>query len=186
MSTSKLDSTLIVSTMEYRQLNQVTIKNKYPLPWIDELFDHLQGARYFSKIDLRPVYHQLQVGGTNIPQTTFRTHYGQYEFLVVPFGLTNALTTFMGTMNQIFKPYLDRFVVVFIDDILIYSKAKEKHGEHLHTSLQLLWDNQLYAKLSKYDFWLEQVAFLGCTNGRQRILTCYFCENGFILVVNTS
>ena len=147
--------------IDYRQLNQVTVKNKYPLPRIDELFDQLQGAQFFSKIDLRSGYHQLRVRGEDVPKTAFRTRYGHFEFLVMPFGLTNAPAVFMALMNKIFTPYLDQFVVVFIDDVLVYSKSKEEHEHQLRTSLQLLKDNQLYAKLSKCEFWLEQVSFLG-------------------------
>ena len=147
--------------IDYRQLNQVTIKNKYPLPRIDELFDQLQGVKYFSKIDLRSGSHQLRVREEDIPKTALQSRYGHYEFLVMPFGLTNAPTAFVALLNQVFQPYLDKFVVVFIDDILIYSKERRENGEHLCTSLQLLRANQLYAKLSKCDFLLEQVTFLG-------------------------
>eukprot|EP00268_Persea_americana_P054813 TRINITY_DN6322_c0_g1_i1.p1 TRINITY_DN6322_c0_g1~~TRINITY_DN6322_c0_g1_i1.p1 ORF type:complete len:1140 (-),score=111.45 TRINITY_DN6322_c0_g1_i1:645-4064(-) len=156
----KKDGTLRMC-IDYRQLNQVTIKNKYPLPCIDELFDQLQGVKYFSKIDLRSGSHQLRVREEDIPKTALQSRYGHYEFLVMPFGLTNAPTAFVALLNQVFQPYLDKFVVVFIDDILIYSKERRENGEHLCTSLQLLRANQLYAKLSKCDFLLEQVTFLG-------------------------
>ena len=147
--------------IDYRQLNKVTIKNRYPLPKIDDLFDQLQGATHFSKIDLRSGYHQLKIRREDIPKTAFRTRYGHYEFLVLPFGLTNAPAVFMDLMNRVFKPYLDKFVVVFIDDILIYSKSHVEHGEHLRIVLQTLRTHQLYAKLSKCEFWLNSVSFLG-------------------------
>ncbi|KAH0689359.1 hypothetical protein KY289_016717 [Solanum tuberosum] len=147
--------------IDYRQLNKVTIKNKYPLPMIDDLFDQLQGASCFSKIDLRSGYHQLKVREYDIPKTAFRTRYGHYEFLVMSFGLTNAPATFMDLMNRVFKPYLDMFVIVFIDDILIYSRNEEDHASHLRIVLQTLKDRELYVKFSKCEFWLEFVAFLG-------------------------
>lgn len=155
---------------DYRQLNKVTIKNKYPLQRIDELFEQLEGARHFSKIDLLSRYHHLQIKGEVVHKTTFRTCYGHYEFLVMPFGLTNAQASFMELMNKIFQPYLDQFVVVFVEDILIYSKSKVEHEEHLKTSLQLLREHKLYAKLSKCEFWLRQVAFLGHVVSEKRIL----------------
>ncbi|KAG8472900.1 hypothetical protein CXB51_034785 [Gossypium anomalum] len=147
--------------IDYRQLNKVTIKNKYPLPRIDDLFDQLKGASVFSKIDLRSGYYQLRVRDSDIPKTAFRTRYGHYEFLVIPFGLTNAPAVFMDLMNRIFRPYLDRFVVVFIDDILVYSRNETEHAEHLRLVLRILQDKQLYAKFSKCEFWLREVSFLG-------------------------
>ena len=147
--------------VDYRQLNKVTIKNRYPLPRIDDLMDQLVGACVFSKIDLRSGYHQIRVKPEDVPKTAFRTRYGHYEYLVMPFGVTNAPGVFMDYMNRIFHPYLDSFVVVFIDDILVYSKTREEHEEHLRVVLQTLKDNRLYAKLSKCDFWLEEVSFLG-------------------------
>ena len=127
----------------------MTVRNKYPLPRIDDLFDQLQGARVFSKIDLRSGYHQLKIKVADVPKTAFRTRYGHYEFLVMPFGLTNAPAAFMDLMNRVFKPYLDTFVIVFIDDILVYSRSKKEHAEHLKIMLQTLRDKQLYAKFSK-------------------------------------
>nr|KYP72694.1 Transposon Ty3-I Gag-Pol polyprotein [Cajanus cajan] len=147
--------------VDYRQLNKFTIKNKYPLPRIDDLMDQLRGATVFSKIDLRSGYHQIKVKAEDIQKTAFRTMYGHYEYQVMPFGVTNAPAVFMDYMNRIFRPYLDHFVVVFIDDILIYSRTHEEHEEHLQTILQILKDKQLYAKLSKCEFWLEEVKFLG-------------------------
>ncbi|XP_038975755.1 uncharacterized protein LOC120106774 [Phoenix dactylifera] len=147
--------------IDYRELNKVIVKNKYPLPWIDDLFDQLQGAQVFSKIDLRSGYHQLKILADDVPKTAFRTRYGHYEFLVIPFGLTNAPAAFMDLMNRVFKQYLDQFVIIFIDDILIYSKSKEEHEDHLRVVLQILQENRLYAKLSKCDFWLDSIAFLG-------------------------
>ena len=113
--------------VDYRQLNKMTVKNKYPLPMIDDFFDQLRGASVFSKIDLRSGYHQLRIKDTNVHKTTFRTWYGHYEFLVMPFGLTNASSAFMDLINHVFRPYVDQFVVVFIDDILVYSKDRENH-----------------------------------------------------------
>jgi hypothetical protein len=146
--------------VDYRRLNRVTVKNKYPLPRIDDLFDQLKGARYFSKIDLRSGYHQMRVREEDIPKTAFSTRYGHFEFVVMPFGLTNAPATFMDLMNRIFKKYLDQFVVVFVDDILVYSKTREEHEEHLQIDLQILRENQLFSKLEKCEFWLEVVKFL--------------------------
>src|SRR5688500_8501287 len=122
--------------IDNRQLNKVTVKNRYPLPRIDDLFDQLQGASYFSKINLHSGYHQLRVRDCDIPKTTFRTRYDHFEFLVISFGLTNAPAIFMDLMNHIFKPLLDMFVVVFIDDILVYSRNKEDHEGHLRVVLQ--------------------------------------------------
>ncbi|KAJ9544597.1 hypothetical protein OSB04_024304 [Centaurea solstitialis] len=147
--------------IDYRELNKITIKNRYPLPRIDDLFDQLQGATYFSKIDLRSGYHQMRVREEDIAKTAFRTRYGHYEFLVMPFGLTNAPADFMDLMNRVCRPYLDKFVIVFIDDILIYSQSKEDHEQHLRLILELLKAEKLYAKFSKCEFWIREVHFLG-------------------------
>ncbi|GJZ33762.1 putative nucleotidyltransferase, ribonuclease H [Tanacetum coccineum] len=147
--------------IDYRELNKLTIKNRYPLPRIDDLFDQLQGSSVYSKIDLRSSYHQLRVREEDIPKTAFRTRYGHYEFQVMPFGLTNAPAVFMDLMNRVCKPYLDKFVIVFIDDILIYSRDKEEHANHLRIILELLRKEKLYAKFSKCDFWIHIVQFLG-------------------------
>nr|AAN16328.1 putative polyprotein [Oryza sativa Japonica Group]AAP52669.1 retrotransposon protein, putative, Ty3-gypsy subclass [Oryza sativa Japonica Group] len=147
--------------VDYRALNDVTIKNKYPLPRIDDLFDQLKGATVFSKIDLRSGYHQLRIKEEDIPKTAFTTRYGLFECIVMSFGLTNAPAFFMNLMNKVFMEYLDKFVVVFIDDILIYSRTKEEHEEHLRLALEKLREHQLYAKFSKCEFWLSEVKFLG-------------------------
>ncbi|XP_051136691.1 uncharacterized protein LOC127255262 [Andrographis paniculata] len=136
-------------------------QNKYPLPRIDDLYDQLRGASIFSKIDLRSGYYQLRIAEHDIPKIAFRTTYGHYEFTVMSFGLTNAPAAFMELMNQIFQPYLDQFVVIFIDDILVYSSDKKKHAKHLRVTLNTLCARKLYAKLSKCEFWLKNVAFLG-------------------------
>jgi hypothetical protein len=149
--------------VDYRSLNDVTVKNKYPLPRIEDLFDQMRGARVFSKTDLRSGYHQIKVRPSGIPKTDFSTRYGLYEFTVMSFGLTNAPTYFMDLKNKVFMEYLDRFVVVFIDDILIYSKSESDHEEHLRLVLQKLRDNQHYAKYSKCEFWIDEVSFLGHT-----------------------
>jgi hypothetical protein len=147
--------------VDYRSLNEVTIKNKYSLPRIEDLFDQMKGASVFSKIDLRLGYHQLKIRESDIPKTTFRTRYGLYEYTVMSFGLTNAPAYFMYLMNKVFMEYLDRFVVVFIDDILIFSKTMEEHEEHLILVLEKLRSNQLYAKFRKCEFWLTEVTVLG-------------------------
>ncbi|GKD62699.1 putative reverse transcriptase domain-containing protein [Tanacetum coccineum] len=146
--------------IDYRELNKLTVKNRYPLPRINDLFDQLQGSSVYSKIDLQSGYHQLRVREEDIPKTTFRTHYGHYEFQVMPFGLTNTPAVFMDLMNRVCKPYLDKFVIVFIDDILIYSKKKKEHEEHLKAILELLKKEELYAKFSKCKFWIPKVQFL--------------------------
>nr|CAD1831535.1 unnamed protein product [Ananas comosus var. bracteatus] len=145
----------------YRELNKVTVKNKYPLPMIDDLFDQLQGSRVYSKIDLQSGYHQLEIRPKDVHKTAYRTRSGHYEFTVMPFGLTNAPTAFMDLMNRVFRPLLDRCVVVFIDDVLVYSQSQEEHEEHLRTVLEIIRKEKLYAKLKKREFWLSEVTFLG-------------------------
>src|SRR4051812_30505244 len=147
--------------VDYRPLNLAMIKNKYPLPRINDLYDQLAGSSVFSKIDLRTGYHQLKIRAEDIPKTAFTTRYGLHEYTVMSFGLTNAPTYFMNITNKIFMDFLDKFVVVFIDDILIYSKSKEEHELHLTTILGTLREHQLYAKFSKCEFWLREVGFLG-------------------------
>ncbi|KAL0556737.1 hypothetical protein IC582_005253 [Cucumis melo] len=155
----KKDGSMLLC-MDYRELNKVTIKNKYPLPRIDDLFDQLPGATVFSKINLRSGYHQLRIKDTDIPKITFRSRYGHYEFIVMSFSLTNAPTVFMDLMNKVFRDFLDTFVIVFIADILIYSKTEAEHEEHLCMVVETLRANKLYVKFSKYEFWLKQVSFL--------------------------
>jgi hypothetical protein len=147
--------------VDYRDLNAVTIKNKHPLPRIEDLFDQLQGACVFSKIDLRSGYHQLRIHPEDIPKMAFTCKYGLYEYTVMSFGLTNAPAFFMHLMNKVFMDYLDTFVVIFIDDILIYSESEAEHEKHLRLVLQRLREHKLYAKLSKCEFWIDEVPFLG-------------------------
>ncbi|GJT66262.1 putative nucleotidyltransferase, ribonuclease H [Tanacetum coccineum] len=147
--------------IDYRELNRVTIKNHYPLPRIDDLFDQLQGSQYFSKIDLRFSYHQLRVYEADIPKTALRTRYKHFEFTIVPFKSTSTPTVFRDLMNSVCKPYLDKFVIIFIDNILIYSKSKEEHEAHLRLILELLKKEKLFCKLSKCEFLLREVCFLG-------------------------
>ncbi|KAE8773078.1 putative polyprotein [Hordeum vulgare] len=146
--------------VDYHYLNEVTIKNKYPLPMVNDLFDQLEGATVFSKIDLRSGYHQLKIREQDIPKTAFTTRYRLYEYTVMSFGLTNAPAYFMNMMNKVFMEFLDKFVVVFNDDILVFSKNKQEHEVHLHLVLEKLREHQLYAKFSKCEFWLDEVAFL--------------------------
>nr|GFA14873.1 putative reverse transcriptase domain-containing protein [Tanacetum cinerariifolium] len=146
--------------IDYRELNKLTVRNRYPLPRIDDLFDQIQGSSVYSNIDLRSGYHQLRVREEDIPKTAFRTRYGHYEFQVMPFGLTNAPAVFMDLMNRVCKPYLDKFVIVFIDNILIYSKDEKELEEHLKAILELHKKEELYAKFSKCEFWIPKVQFL--------------------------
>ena len=159
----KKDKTLRLF-IDYRHLNMVTIKNQYPIPRIDDLFDQLRGARVYSKIDLHTGYHQLRVRKADIPKIAFRTRYGHFEFIVMPFELTNAPTAFMDLMHRVFQPSLYQFVVVFVGDILIYShlqeiysQLEEEHKDHLRIVLQALIEHQLYSKFNKCKFWLTKV-----------------------------
>ena len=147
--------------VDYRALNKITIKNRYPLLRIDELLDKLVNAKYFTKIDLRSGYHQIRIKKEDTQKTAFRTRYGHYEFLVMPFGLTNAPATFMTLMNDIFHEYLDKFVVIYLDDILVYSHTKEDHIDHLRVVLQTLRKHTLYGKITKCEFMKTRVEYLG-------------------------
>ncbi|GJZ23829.1 putative reverse transcriptase domain-containing protein [Tanacetum coccineum] len=159
--------------IDYRELNKLTVKNRYPLPRIDDLFDQLQGSSVYSKIDLRSGYHQLRVCEEDISKTSFRTRYGHYEFQVMLFGLTNAPAVFIDLMNRVCKRYLDKFVIVFIDDILIYSKNKQKYEEHLKLILELLKKDELHAKFSKCEFWIPKVQFLDHVIDNQGLVGYY-------------
>nr|GFA60483.1 putative reverse transcriptase domain-containing protein [Tanacetum cinerariifolium] len=147
--------------IDYSKLNKLTVKNRYPLLRIDDLFNQLQGSSVYSRIDLRSRYHQLHIKEEDIPITAFRTRYGHFEFQVMPFGLTNVPAVFMDLMNRVCKPYLNKFVIVFIDDILVYSNDVEEHEKHLKIILEFLKKQRLYAKFSKCGFWLDSVQFLG-------------------------
>jgi len=149
----------------------MTIKNKYPFPRINDLMDQLHEASMFSKIDLRSRYHQILVKANDVQKTAFRSRYGHYEYVVMPFGVTNVSVVFIDYMNRIFRPFLDKFFVVFIDDILIYSRTHEEHVEHLRLVLGILREKQLYAKLSKCEFWMDEVQFLGHV----------ICEQGIVV-----
>jgi hypothetical protein len=156
--------------VDYHSLNKVTIKNKYPLPRIKDLFDQMKGATIFSMIDLRSGYHQLRIQESDIPKTTFCTRYGLYEYTMMSFGLTNTPTYFMYLVNKVFMEYLDKFVVVFFNDILVYSESEEEHEKHLRLVLEKLRADQLYAKFSKCEFWLMEVAFVGHVNSAEGVL----------------
>ena len=156
----KKDSTLRMC-IDYRALNKKTLKNRYPIPRINEVMDELRGAWFFSKIDLRSGYHQIRVRELDIPKTAFRCHYGHFEFLVMPFGLTNAPATFQSCMNHIFRSHLRKFVLVSFDDILIYNRTWEEHLQHIETMLRILEEQQFYAKLSKCEFGLTEMLYMG-------------------------
>ena len=147
--------------VDYRALNRLTVKNSYPLPRIDDIFDQLKGAKYFTKIDLRSGYHQIRLDESSVPFTAFRTRYGHFEFLVLPFGLTNAPATFMNLMNEIFKEHLDVFVIVYLDDILIYSRTRNEHLNHIRIVLNILRKEKLFGKISKCVFGVQEVEYLG-------------------------
>lgn len=147
--------------MDYRALNNITVKDRFPIPTIDEILDELHEAQYFSKLDLRSGYHQIRMCDADIYKTTFRIHSGHYEFLVMLYGLTNAPSTFQATMNMVFRPYLQRFVAVFFDDILVYRRNLSDHLEHLKVVLETLKTHNLYAKLSKYSFAQQTTEYLG-------------------------
>jgi hypothetical protein len=147
--------------VDYRALNDLTTKNRHPLMLLEESLASLSGATCFSKLDLRSGYYQIRIASGDIPKTAFRTRYGRYEYTVMPFGLTNAPATFMALMNDVLRPHLDHFAVVYLDDILIYSKDPASHARHLRTILQALRTHRLYAKPSKYEFFQTSVEFLG-------------------------
>jgi len=147
--------------VDYRKLNDLTIKNRFPMPVIEEILDELAGAQYFTKLDLRSGYHQVRMLPEDEYKTAFKTHHGHYQFKVMPFGLTNAPATFQCVMNQILQPYLRKFVLVFLGDILIYSKTLEDHQQHLQQVLETLRQHQLYLKESKCTFAQSSLEYLG-------------------------
>ncbi|MCO5582816.1 hypothetical protein L7F22_036716 [Adiantum nelumboides] len=156
----KKDGTLRLC-IDYRGLNQVTVKNNYPLPRIDKLLDRLHGSKVFTKIDLRSSYYQIRIKENDIPKTAFNSRYGHFEFIVMSFGLTNVPATFNRLMQDIFRPYLDDFILVFLDDILVYSKNETDHEDHLRKVLDILHEHKLYAKLSKCTFFSPKIKYLG-------------------------
>jgi hypothetical protein len=160
MFVRKKDGTLRLC-IDYRKFNKMNIKNKYPFPRIDDIFYQLRGATVFSKVYLRSGYHQVIIKDEDIPKTSFMTRYGHYEFVMVPFGLTNALATFMFLMNSVLSKYLYKFILVFVDSILVYTKNREEYQEHLKMVLQVLREHQLYAKFIKCDLYKREIKYLG-------------------------
>ena len=158
--------------VDYRALNKITIKNRYPLPRMDDLFDWVRGAKYFTKLDLAQGYHQIRISEPDIEKTAFRTRYGHYEFLALPFGLCNAPATFQGLMNSVMSPYLDKFVLVFLDDILIFSNTLSEHEAHLKQVLEKLREHKLYGRLAKCEFCRQEVSYLGHIIGQGGISVC--------------
>ena len=147
--------------MDYRALNRLTVKNCYPLPRIDDILNQLNAARVFTKIDLRSGYHQIRLSEESIPLTAFNTRYGHYDFLVLPFGLTNAPASFMDLMSCVFNPYLDKLVIIYLDDILIYSENEQDHIIHVRKTLEILREHKLFAKPSRCTFCAHEVEYLG-------------------------
>ncbi len=158
--------------VDYRALNKITIKNRYPLPRVDDLFDRLRGFNYFTKIDLAQGYHQIWIAEGDVEKTAFRIRYGHYEFVVLLFGLCNAPATFQNLMNSVFAEYLDHFVLVFLDDILVYSRTKEEHLLHLRIVLIKLREHKLFGRKAKSEFLKSKVEYLGHEIGREGLQVC--------------
>jgi hypothetical protein len=154
--------------LDYRASNKLTVKDKCPIPRVDELFDRLHGAAHFSNIDLHSGYYQIRVREGDVPKTCIRTRYSSFEFLVMPFGLTNAPSTFQALMNEVFRDYVDNFILVYLDDVLKFSRSEEEHKQHVEMVLQRLRDEKLFAKLSKCEFNTISVSFLGQIVGANR------------------